>query len=157
MPTCWLTIVGRLLTDLGWITPGLRRQSPVIQVPSPRLPAERNRITVIRYHPTVTTVPIPLARLLLWRGVWVWVGMRAAIMLAHRLAPGAFGPSADQLQPVAALWLVGLCAAAVALEVLRRRERMLFANHGVGLPAIVAVGTVPAAFGEVAVRALLSA
>ena len=84
------------------------------------------------------------------RGAGLWIGMRAVVTVFTLLAQG------DPLRPTAGMTIgiVAVSAALGLLETHRRRERALLGNLGVSLPALALMLAVPAAIGELVLRAI---
>lgn len=95
--------------------------------------------------------PSLIQRHLLWRGFRVWLLVRAffAVALLMTLSP----PTANG--GVVALGVVSLSAAVGLLEVQRTKERVLMANLGVGMLALLGILALVPLVGEVALAVLL--
>lgn len=107
------------------------------------------------------SLPPPFVVLLLRRGAWFWLGGRALVGIGMAFAAGLAGgrtpPPPVRFGAMGSLWFVVLCAALIVLDATRRRERILFANHGASLVEVAAVGAAPAAMAELAVRVFVPA
>lgn len=103
----------------------------------------------MRLHPI-------LVRLLLQRGVALWIGAGLVVtpmLLGSRgLAPG---PLTWHLGPAATAWFLIVLALVTWIDLRRRRELMLISNLGVAHSWAVVVACLPALAGEMAIVALL--
>lgn len=95
-----------------------------------------------------------MLRLLLVRGAACWATTRVALWVIQSGAPAVMGPPDVRLGALFSLWLTVICGSLIALDVARRRERVLFANHGVGVPTLLVFGGAPAAFAQLAIELL---
>jgi hypothetical protein len=77
-------------------------------------------------------------------GLAAWAITRAGLAFGGAATEDIFGPPPLALEIPTSLLLAAVCGAVVALDVLRRHERILLANLGVPLPVVVAIGAIPA-------------
>ena len=104
-------------------------------------------------NPDVYMVPDwLLIRLLLARGLILWLGVRLSFALIgfalYGHLPTAFGP-------MTVLFIVGLTGVLALVDQRRRGEVDLFGNLGISRAVMATVAAVPALAGEVAIRVAL--
>ena len=101
---------------------------------------------------SATRIPGRYARILLLRGLALWLFARLMVMVVYAFMATSYRDTADLFtQPnplVMATWTMALSAALVRIDLYRRHEVSLLNNLGVVTVHVVVLGTMPAALME---------
>lgn len=93
-----------------------------------------------------------LIRLLLGRGLILWLGVRISFAL---IGFALYGHLPTALRPMTMLFIVGLTGVLALVDHRRRGEVGLFGNLGISRPVVATLAAVPALAGEVAISVAL--